>query len=146
MFGTSMGRFRMDSLRELQRLQRDINRAFSGFDSFLTVQEYPAINVWESGLDVIVTAELPGIDPENLNISITNESLTLSGLRDPERLKEGEVYHRQERNHGHFSRTINLPFVVDAGKADAAYKKGILTIALPRAEKEKPKKIAIKTT
>lgn len=146
MFGTSFGRFRTDSLRELMNLQRDINRAFSGFDSFLSVQEYPAINVWKSGLDVIVTAELPGINPENLNISVVNDSLTLSGSGEPEALKEGEVYHRQERNYGHFSRTINLPFEVDASKVDASYKKGILTITLPRAEQEKPKKITIKAT
>jgi len=146
MFGTSSGRFRTDSLRELQRLQRDINRAFSGYDSFLTVQEFPAVNVWESGPDFIVTAELPGINPENLSISMVNDSLTLGGLREPETLNQGEVYHRHERNYGRFSRTINLPFGVDAGKVEASYKNGILTITLPRAEKEKPKKINIKTT
>lgn len=145
MFGTSIGRFRTDSLRELQRLQRDINRAFSGFDSFPAIQEYPALNVRDNGTNVIVAAELPGIDPDNLNISIINDTLTLSGLREPEALKEGEVYHRQERNYGHFSRAINLPFGVDAGKVDASYKNGILTITLPRAEKEKPKKITVKT-
>ncbi|HVO66424.1 MAG TPA: Hsp20/alpha crystallin family protein [Syntrophales bacterium] len=136
----------MDPLRELQRLQRDINRTFSGFDSLLAVREYPALNVLQSGQDIIVTAELPGINPDKLNISVVNDSLTLSGSRDPEVLKESEVYHRQERNYGHFSRTINLPFAVDTDKVDASYKKGILTITLPRAEKEKPKKITIKAT
>ena len=146
MFGTSIEKFRMDPLWGLQRLQRDINRAFSGFDTLLAVREYPSLNVWQGSNDVIVTAELPGINPDKLNISVVNDSLTLSGLRDPEVLKEGEVYHRQERNYGHFSRTINLPFSVDTGKVDATYKKGILTITLPRAEKEKPKKITIKVT
>ncbi len=87
-----------------------------------------------------------GRNLDKLNISIISDTLTLSGLRDSAALKEGEVYHRQERNHGHFSRTINLPFGVDAGKVDASYKKGILKITLPRAEQEKPKKITIKTT
>ena len=145
MFGTSIGRLRMAPMRELQRLQHDINRAFSGFDSFLVVQEYPALNVRDNGTDVIVTAELPGIDPDNLNVSVVNDVLSLSGLREPEALKEGEVYHRQERKHGNFSRAINLPFGVDAGKVEASYKNGILTITLPRAEKEKPKKITVKT-
>jgi HSP20 family protein len=144
MFGTSFGRFRMAPLSELQRLQRDINRAFSGFDSFMTVQELPTLNVLESSQDVIVTAELPGINSDNLNISIVNDTLTLSGSREPEVLEEGESYHRQERSYGKFSRTIRLPFNVDASKVDAIYKKGILTIVLPRAEKEKPKKITIK--
>jgi len=144
MFGTSFGRLRTTPLRELQRLQREIHRAFSGFDSFMTIQEYPALNVLESSQDVIVTAELPGIQPDNLNISIVNDTLTLSGSREPVVLKEGEVYHRQERTYGHFSRTVRLPFSVDAGKVDASYKKGILTIVLPRAEEEKPKKITIK--
>ncbi len=144
MFGTSFGRLRMAPLGELQRLQRDINRAFSGFDSFLTVQEFPALNVLEGSQDVIVTAELPGISPDNLNISVVNDTLTLSGSRDSEILKEGEAYHRQERSYGKFSRTIRLPFSVDTGKVAASYKKGILTIVLPRAEKEKPRKISIK--
>ncbi|MGA2330755.1 MAG: Hsp20/alpha crystallin family protein [Syntrophales bacterium] len=144
MFGTSFGRFRTAPLGELQRLQRDINRAFSGFDSFLTVHEYPALNVLEGSENVVVTAELPGIHPDNLNIAVVNDTLTLSGSREPGILKEGEVYHRQERNYGHFSRTVRLPFSVAAGKVEASYKKGILTIILPRAEEEKPKKITIK--
>ena len=144
MFGTSFGRFRIAPFRELQRLQHDINRAFSGFDSLMTVQEYPAVNVWESDYNVVVNAELPGIDPDKLSISVVNDTVTLSGSREPVVVKEEEVYHRQERSHGHFSRTIRLPFSVDAAKVEASYKKGILTIVLPRAEQEKPKKITIK--
>ncbi|MDQ5988016.1 MAG: 18 kDa heat shock protein [Syntrophus sp. SKADARSKE-3] len=146
MFGPSIGSFRIGPFRELQRLQRDINRAFSGLDSYLSVQEYPALNIWGSTDNVIVTAELPGVDPDIINIAVVNDNLTLSGSRDPEVLKEGEVNHRNERNFGKFSRSVNLPFAVDAEKVTATYEKGILTIILPRAEKEKPRKISIKAS
>jgi HSP20 family protein len=145
MFGLPLGKFGAGSLRELQNLQRDINRAFSGISSYPAVQQFPALNVWESSQDIIFTAELPGIDPDNLDISVVNDTLTLRGTREPIKMANGEIYHRQERTTGRFSRTISLPFVADAAKVNAAYKKGILTITVPRAEKEKPKKISIKS-
>ncbi len=146
MFGSSIGSFRIGPFRELQRLQRDINRAFSGLDPYLSVQEYPVLNIWGSSDNIIVTAELPGVNPDKINIAVVNDNLTLSGSRDPEVLKEDEASHRNERNFGKFSRNINLPFGVDADKVDATYEKGILTIFLPRAEKEKPRKISIKAS
>ena len=145
MFGSRTGRFGVDTLRELQNLQREINRAFSGISPVQTARQYPALNVWENGGELIFTAELPGIDPEKLEISVVNDTLTLKGSREPRALKEGEAFHRQERNTGRFSRTVGLPFAADAAKVHAVYKKGILTISVPRAEKEQPKKITIST-
>jgi len=143
MFGPRLGGFGVDTLRELQNLQREINRAFSGFSAVPAIRQYPALNVWESGDALIFTAELPGIDPDKLEISVANETLTLKGTREPIALKEGEAYHRQERESGRFSRAIALPFAADAAKVNAVYKKGILTVTVPRAEAEKPKKISI---
>jgi HSP20 family protein len=143
MFGPRLGGFGVDTLRELQNLQREINRAFSGFSAVPSIRQYPALNVWESGDALIFTAELPGIDPDKLEISVANETLTLRGVRESVALKEGEAYHRQERSTGRFSRTVALPFAADAAKVNAVYKKGILTVTVPRAEAEKPKKISI---
>jgi len=145
MFGLRTGRFGVDTLRELQNLQQEINRAFSGISPVPALRQYPALNVWESGGELIFTAELPGIDPDKLDISVVDDTLTLKGTREHVALKEGEAFHRQERSTGRFSRTVGLPFTADAAKVNAVYKKGILTITVPRAAKETPKKIKIST-
>jgi len=129
----------------MQNLQREINRLFSGFTPPF-VHEFPAVNVWLGKDDVIVTAELPGMDPESIDISVAADTLTLSGSREKEALKEGENYHRQERDYCNFTRTLQLPCQVNAGKVSAKYDKGILRIMLPRSEETKPKKISIKSS
>lgn len=142
------GMWRMENalgfLPEVQRLQRDMNRLFLGMPRTIA-QEYPAINVWSGKDDYVLTAELPGIDPAQLDISVVGDRLTFSGSRVVEPLQEGETYHRQEREGGRFSRTLQLPFQIEANKVTAKYEKGILTLTLPRAEAEKPRKIAIMT-
>ncbi len=130
-------------LPEVQRLQRDMNRLFVGMPT-TGGQEYPAINVWSGKHDYILTAELPGIVPAQLDISVVGDTLTFSGSHDSEVLQEGETYHRHERNSGRFSRTLQLPFQIDAEKVVAQYEKGILRLTLPIAAADKPRKIAIK--
>ncbi len=144
MFGPLMWRFggRMDPLHEMQRLQREMNRLFSGLEQPLN-PEVPPVNAWVGEADIVVTAELPGVDPEKIDISVVGDTLTISGAREAETLKVGESYHRQERNHGRFTRSLQLPFHVEAGKVEAKYEKGVLRIELPRAEADKPKKIAV---
>jgi HSP20 family protein len=122
-----------------------MDRLFSNMRETWGIGEYPALNALSGKESVIVTAELPGINPDKLNISVHNDTLSISGSRDIEKLKEGEVYHRQERSHGQFSRTIKLPFNANPERVDASYKKGILSITLQRREADKPKKIAIKS-
>jgi HSP20 family protein len=130
-------------MTEVQRLQREMNRLFSGATE-IYAHDFPAVNVWRGEHGAIVTAELPGIDAAKLDISVVGDSLTLSGNRDLEPLKEGQSYHRQERAYGRFARTLQLPFNVDTAKVGASYEKGVLQITLPRVEAEKPKKITIK--
>ncbi|MGD0275427.1 MAG: Hsp20/alpha crystallin family protein [Syntrophales bacterium] len=147
MFGTrfwNIGRF-SDVLPEMQRLQREMNRVLSFITEPYGDDEFPPMNVWISESDIIVTAEIPGIDRDQLDISITNDILTISGQRDREVLKAVESYHRQERNYGKFARTLQVPFNLDSEKAQAKYEKGILHIKMPRAESDKPKKITITT-
>ena len=146
MFGPGIWRFgRMtDPIMEMQRLQREMNRLFSGA-SELYAHDFPPVNVWRGEEGAIVTAEAPGIDPDKVEIAVVGDSLTLSGVREPDVLKEGESYHRQERNQGRFTRTLQLPFHVETGKVEAKYDKGVLRITLPRAEADKPRKIKIKS-
>jgi HSP20 family protein len=107
---------------------------------------YPAMNVWTNNEGVIVTAELPGIDTESLDISVRENALILKGTRNPIELKEGETYHRRERGYGNFQRVFQLSFNVDTQSVEASYEKGILRIVLPRAEEDKPRKITIRAS
>lgn len=133
--------------REMDRLQREMNRLFETHSP--TQQRaaagYPAVNLWANEENLLLTAEVPGIEPENLDISVVGETLTLNGERRPEEVAEDVRLHRQERGYGKFSRTIPLPFPVDVNKVEANFKNGILHINLPRAEADKPRKIAVRS-
>ena len=129
-----------DTLRELEGMRRSLRR----FDMPSTV-EFPATNVWVSEDKAVVTTEVPGIDPDTLEISVMGDSLTLRGSRQAEELKEEESYHRRERWSGQFTKTLKLPFGVESAKVEARFAKGVLYISLPRAEAEKPRKISVKS-
>jgi HSP20 family protein len=129
----------------MERLRREMNRLFSGWPTgarLSAAPSYPAMNVWRDENSAIVTAELPGVLLEHIDISVEDDTLTLRGDRQPEE-EEGATYHRRERRFGGFARAFRLPFHVDAGKVKAEFRNGLLTIVLPRAEADKPKKIAI---
>ena len=130
----------LDPWQEFERMNRVLSRFVSQ-----PAREFPAVNLWVSSDDSVVTTEIPGIDPKDIDISVAGSSLTLRGSRSADELKEGESYHRRERWHGQFSRTVELPFNIEAGKVSAKFKKGVLYITLPRLEAEKPKKIEIKS-
>ena len=133
-----------DPLREMEQLERDWSKLFSGFGRAAAVQ-YPPVNVFTSEEDVVVTSELPGVNPEDVDLTITGDVLTLKGTRRRQELGEGQTWHRRERGYGDFYRTIQLPYNVDSAKVEAKYNKGILRITLPRAEADKPRKISVKT-
>jgi HSP20 family protein len=132
--------------QEMERLRREMNRLFDGTwtGGVGPTPSYPAMNVWANEDGLIVTAEVPGVSIEDLEINVVNETLTLSGHREPEQVGEGARYHRQERGYGKFTRTIQLPFRVDPSKVDATLTNGMLRIELPRVEEEKPRKITVK--
>jgi HSP20 family protein len=130
----------------MDRLQRDMNRLFSQYSSaqLRTAPDYPAINIWTNEEGLFVSAEMPGVRVEDIDINVNNNILTINGRRSPDEAPENAHFHRRERSSGEFSRTIELPYAVDAGKVEATFKDGILNITLPKTEAEKPKKIAIK--
>lgn len=135
---------RWDPVRELRRFQRNVDEVFSGVSG--AIHQFPPVNVWTSENDAILTAELPGVDPKDLDISVQGETITLRGQRQTEKLNEHDVYHRRERILGQFSRSLTLPFRVDGDKVNATMENGVLTITLPRAEADKPKKVTIKAS
>lgn len=139
MLWTDLERF-FDPWRELENLEREFSRWLSP-----SRVEFPPVNIWITDENAVVTTEIPGIDPQAVDISLVGRTLTLKGSRQSEEIKEDESYHRRERWHGQFSKTIKLPFNIEGNKVGARFVNGILYINLPRAEAEKPKKISIKT-
>jgi HSP20 family protein len=108
-------------------------------------KEYPMINAWVNEDGLIVSAELSGVDPEEIDISVVGDTLTLNGTRNGEDLPDGAEYYRRERGHGEFTRSLNLPFKVDVDGVEASFVNGILKLELPRLPEEKPKKILLKS-
>ncbi len=134
--------------REVDRLRRDMDRLFESTLPRAQRQRapsFPAINVWTNDKEgIIVTAELPGVAPEDIEVTVTADTLTLSGKRQPEQTPETTKYHRRERSYGEFNRTVQLPYSVNQEKVKAAAQNGVLQITLPRAEAEKPKQITVR--
>ena len=134
----------LNSLREVENIRNRLNNLLTlETADQLASPAFPPINTWLSEEGAVVTAELPGISPEELDLNIVNDTLTVKGTREQEKLADGETMHRRERGSGQFSRTVQLPFKIEADKVEARFSKGILEIKLPRAESEKPKKITI---
>jgi len=132
--------------RDVDQLQNEISRIFSRRRSHAgpNQAEFPPVNVWQDEQSLIITAEVPGLAPEDLDITVTTDSVTIRGKRHPETLKEEESYYRQERPTDPFGRTIELPFEVDPQQTEAVQEKGILTLKLHRPEEQKPRKIVVK--
>ncbi len=132
--------------REMERLQREMDRLFETVypARMRTAPSYPAMNIWANHEGAVITAEMPGVRPEDIHVSVVGKTLTLTGERKPDQLEEGARYHRRERGYGKFTRSIELPFRVQTEQVEATFDKGVLHIRLPRAEEDKPKKIAVK--
>jgi HSP20 family protein len=106
----------------------------------------PAMDVYETDDKLVVSVELPGLSASDVEVQVEDSTLTVSGKREFSTEVGGEHYHRVERRYGEFSRAVTLPPQVDAGKVDAKFEGGVLTIEVAKAEKAKPKKIQVKAT
>lgn len=142
---TRSGTGSLGLLDELLGLQDDFNRLLDdGTGAGYRVRRtYPLVNIWESADGLVVDAELPGINPEQVDIAVANGLLTITG-KYPEPEGDAKTYQRRERAEGEFTRSFELPYRVDAETVTATYKNGILRVTLPRAEADKPKRIAVK--
>ena len=105
---------------------------------------FPAVNLWSDDQKAVLTAEVPGVDREKLEVSVENDVATLRGTRERAPVGQDERLLRHERGHGDFARSIPLPFAVEAEKVEATYKDGVLRVTLPRSEAGKPRKIDVK--
>ena len=106
----------------------------------------PAMDVYESDDKLVVTVELPGLSASDVDVQVEDSTLTINGTREFSSEVNEEHYHRIERRYGQFSRAVTLPPQVDAGKVDARFSDGVLTVEIPKIEKAKPKNIEVKAT
>ena len=132
---------------ELESIQSDMNRLLSGAEAPRRARAaYPPLNVWSTADGLVLDAEMPGVDPQDVEISVVGDELSLRGKVNVQEPAAGETVLRRERPAGEFQRTLQLPFRANAGAVKATFKNGILRIVLPRSEEEKPRKIAIEAS
>lgn len=135
--------------RAVEQLQREMNRLLSEFParsaSVLRSGVFPAVNISEDKENLYVRAELPGMKPEELEISVEGESLTIRGERKLAEAAGKVDYHRREREAGGFRRVIDLSVRIDTEAVSASFRNGVLKIVLPKAKEVAPKQISIKT-
>jgi len=136
-------------MREMMTLREAMDRLFD--DAFTRplsmsgVSAAPSIDMYQTEDEVVVKATLPGLTAEDVDITVTGETLTLRGEYKQETEKKQATYHIREQRSGSFERSILLPTDVKADKASATFENGVLTIAMPIAEEVKPKSITIKS-
>ena len=104
----------------------------------------PPVNISETADTVTLEAELPGIDPSDIDISVSGDTLTIKGQKKREEERKGEQWHRVERNYGSFTRSFQLPAAIAADKVAADYKNGVLRVTLPKGGKAREVKIPVK--
>ncbi len=136
----------LSPFEEIERFFDEVmRRPFSLFRSFVPRWREeaevvsPAVDIYEEGDDLVIKAEIPGINKEDIEVKITNDYLTISGEKKREEKVEKKDYYRYERSYGSFSRTFRLPLDVQTDKAKAKFDKGVLEVRIPKTEEAKKK-------
>jgi len=129
----------------MERLRREMNSLFSNYGSTPASSTYPLMNVYDDKENILVTAELPGITKEQVNITFSDGILAVSGKQQPLAKTKGMAVVRKERSEGDFEKTLRVPTKIKQDSIKASFSNGILTVTMPKAEEVKPKTIAIET-
>ena len=142
---------RWEPYRDLLSLQERMNRIFEGSLSPGRSEETfstwaPAVDIYETEKEIVLKADLPGVNLTDVDIRVENNTLTVRGERQFEKSAKQDNYHRVERSYGAFARTFSLPSTVDAEKIAAGYENGVLQIAMPKREEARPKQIKVAVT
>ena len=145
-----MSIIKYDPFRELRSLQDEMNRLFMTNLPRSVAQEdlatggwSPSVDIFENENEIILEAELPGMDRDDFEVSIENNVITLKGKREFQKRNEGDNYHRVERSYGVFTRSFSLPRTVSAENTTADFKNGVLRVSLPKREETKARKIEV---
>ncbi len=118
-----------------------VNRFFS--EPVSSRPWYPAVDIAENENEIVLTADVPGVKMDDIDIKVENGTLTISGKREFQKQEEKGGYHRIERSYGSFQRVFTLPDSVDTEKVEASYEDGVLKVVLPKKEVAKPKTIKV---
>jgi HSP20 family protein len=137
---------RWDPFREIQREMGRLFESLEPFQAWGVARQFPAINLYDAGDHYVLRVPVPGMSPEDLDLSITGETLTLRGDRKRPEGVSDESYRRQERPFGRWTRTLTLPDRVESGQVSASYSQGVLNVTLPKAESAKPRHISVTAT
>jgi len=153
-FGKKDVPVRRDSDHPFALFRKEFDDLFDTFFRSFDMQPFegrigafsPKVDVTENEKEFNISAELPGMDDKDIDVSLQNDMLTIRGEKKEEKEDKGKDYYRMERSYGYFSRTIPLPVEVETDKVDAKFKKGVLTITLPKTAKAvaETKKISVK--
>jgi HSP20 family protein len=103
----------------------------------------PAVDIYETENELVLTADLPGVDIKDVDVQVENQTLTVSGVRQFERKDNSKGYHRIERSYGNFSRSFAVPSTFDTEKVGAEFTNGVLSVKLPKKEAAKPRQIKV---
>jgi HSP20 family protein len=142
---------RWDPFRDLVSIQDELNRLFGR--TFAEAEQtrptgtgawMPSMDVYETEDRIVATLELPGIEPGDVEVSVEDSTLSVSGSRELSSEVKEENVHRLERRYGSFTRAITLPTTADTDTIEASFDKGVLTIEVPKVERAKPKKIQVR--
>lgn len=133
-------------LNELDALQRHMSNVLGegGLARAASIGEFPPVNIGDCNGDLEVTAEVPGMRLEDIDVSIVGEVLTIRGERKPEDEAAEATFYRRERLFGSFVRSLQLPQLVDGDKAEARYTNGVLSIRIPKAAETQPRRVQIR--
>lgn len=141
---------RWDPFRDLMSIQGDLNelfgRAFGQGEAARGASWAPVLDVFEDKDRFVIKVELPGLGPDDVDISVEEGTLTVSGERRFYQEMEEGGFHRIERRFGTFARSLNLPSTADPDRIEASFDAGVLTITVPKKEEAKPRKIQVKAT
>jgi HSP20 family protein len=132
--------------QSLRRLTNVLDEAFGTFPEegrTVTASWYPACDVFEDKDAIKIVAEVPGVTPEDVKISLENNVLTIRGEKKQQAEERTERVHRYERSYGAFERTFVLPSSVDPERIEASYQNGILNVSVPKAERARPREIPV---
>ncbi|MBY6139449.1 Hsp20/alpha crystallin family protein [Leisingera daeponensis] len=147
MLQSTLAPFRaLDPFADMRRMQSDMNELFNGYGLAQRPQVYPAVNFWAGQDSIVLTAELPGLSEDDIELTVKDTTAVLRGSYPERASGEDVAWRRRERPSGSFSRTVELPFRVDPDRVDARFRNGVLTVEMQRPEEDKPKRIKIKAS
>jgi len=133
----------VDIFTEMDRLRREMNGLFNNYGRAGAAATYPLLNAYDDTDTIVVTAELPGLSKDKVNITYSDGVLSIAGKQETPANLRGMTVIRKERSQGEFEKTLSIPTKINPDGISASFSNGILTISMPKAEEAKPKSISI---